>query len=641
VSKQFQNKDFFMKNIFQKQILLSLTLLFCALTYPETTALETESKTGLYHQIIPLITKDINIPNPTSAQKLLLEGAEIFLKHGSNYAMVNSEVIQAITSIDFFTHILPQYLQPHTVSGTIQAALLTAQMTDDLDTLKYRQSIIQYFNAHPELLQELDVAFQQAKTGEEELLNSLTFNSKTVERFGYKCTVNEKLYFADQSYNNKYFLDVCKRIKTSNLILLPTIILAIIHVRIQLGIPFSAMIEGCNLENCKKAVNFMSENPMTTAGAVGALVGFGALNYVLQKPDVKQDFDLIYDQQNQLIKIATLIKQIEKINVLIDKDSDLKNLFSQELAKLQDLFNVTSTTTSVNLKYVISELRSSSFEGEPSYYFSKQGKVLATHYYLNECKAELIPYLEAFGKIDAYLSAAKLYQKYQNHPRVTFCLPEFVQSDTPLLQICGYWHPLINPDIVVSNDLIMDEGAANLIITGPNAGGKTTSIMSLMINVIFAQSFGIAPSTWLRLTPFAKIHSYLDITTNLQEGLSLFAAEKDRAKKLKASIQSCTPGQKTFTIIDEIFSGTDAAVASDIGFKFVKQLGEILHSMVIITTHFPRLTDLEKETNRFKNYKVADAIIAANGDISYSFKLVKGASTQNIAEHMLEHEGVL
>ncbi|HSW76238.1 MAG TPA: hypothetical protein VLG50_04305, partial [Candidatus Saccharimonadales bacterium] len=213
--------------------------------------------------------------------------------------------------------------------------------------------------------------------------------------------------------------------------------------------------------------------------------------------------------------------------------------------------------------------------------------------------------------------------------------------DAPMLQAQGYWHPLINPNFVVTNDVTMGQGTANLIITGPNAGGKTTSLMSLIINIIFAQSFGIAPSNSLKMTPFAKIHSYLDITTNLQEGLSLFAAEVDRAKKLKISIQSCTPGQKTFTIIDEIFSGTNPDVASDIGFKFVKQLGEMTHSMAIITTHFPRLTDLEKETTRFKNYKVADAIIAANGAISYPFKLVKGASTQNIAQHMLSNEGII
>lgn len=70
--------------------------------------------------------------------------------------------------------------------------------------------------------------------------------------------------------------------------------------------------------------------------------------------------------------------------------------------------------------------------------------------------------------------------------------------------------------------------------------------MSLIINIIFAQSFGIAPSSSLTITPFAKINSYLDTTTNLQAGLSLFAAEVDRAKKIKASIMTCTGTQKNF-----------------------------------------------------------------------------------------------
>jgi DNA mismatch repair protein MutS len=186
-----------------------------------------------------------------------------------------------------------------------------------------------------------------------------------------------------------------------------------------------------------------------------------------------------------------------------------------------------------------------------------------------------------------------------------------------------------------------ENNAANLIITGPNAGGKTTSLMSLIINVIFAQSFGIAPSAALRLTSFAKIHSYLDITTNLQEGLSLFAAEVDRAKKLKVSILACTPEQKTFTIIDEIFSGTDPKVASEVGFNFAQQLGNMQHSMTIITTHFPALTELAEKTDRYVNYKVADATIHADGSITYPFKLVPGISSQNIASQMLHNQGII
>ncbi len=343
-----------------------------------------------------------------------------------------------------------------------------------------------------------------------------------------------------------------------------------------------------------------------------------------------------------MLAIEHLIKSMEIVSKIIAQDSVLKDTLSAEHAKLAELFDPNSTATSSDLKHLIAELNSSSFQGEASYLLSKQGKILATHHLLNRIKGELIPYLEAFGDIDAHLAIFTLYQEFKNHPRVTFCLPEYVESQKPTLEAQGFWHPLINPDFVVSNNLVMGQhGAANLIITGPNAGGKTTSLMSLVINIIFAQSFGIAPSTSLTITPFAKIHSYLDITTSLQEGLSLFAAEVDRSKKLKQSILSCTPGQKTFTIIDELFSGTAPDVASNVGFQFASQLGDMKHSMSIITTHFPRLIDLEKETKNFANYKVADATFGENGKVIYPFKLVKGASTQNIAQHMLEQEGII
>jgi len=352
-------------------------------------------------------------------------------------------------------------------------------------------------------------------------------------------------------------------------------------------------------------------------------------------------FDLIYEKQQQLITISHAIKSMHALCVALEQNQQAQKLMPQEYGKLKSLFS-TNKKSSQNLQRLVEQLMSSSFDGNPSYFLSQPGKVLATHKLLTRIKHELVPYFEAWGQVDAYLTVQGLYQRFQHHPKVTFCIPTIVQSAEPIIAIDQYWHPLIDPGFVVTNSLTMgNNDIKNLMITGPNAGGKTTSLMSLIINIIFAQSFGIAPSAQFAFTPFAKIHSYLDITTNLQEGLSLFAAEVDRAKKLKQSILSCTPGQKTFTIIDEIFSGTNPQVASDVGFTFAAQLGEMKHSMTIITTHFPRLTDLEKETNTFTNYKVADATIMPDGKVVYPFKLVPGISTQNIAQHMLQQQGVI
>lgn len=355
----------------------------------------------------------------------------------------------------------------------------------------------------------------------------------------------------------------------------------------------------------------------------------------------KELFDLVYEKQCDLVQVSHLIRSMQRTNNVILKNRTLSSLIPESLL-LEKLFDTSNSKISTDLNNLIQTVLSSSFTDE-AYYLSQQGKILATHHLLMRVKHELIPYLQAFGQIDAALSIYKLYVEFQNHPTARICIPEFIQQEKPQITIQDFWHPLINPNTVITNSLALGttNQDTNLIITGPNAGGKTTSLLSLIINIIMAQSFGIAPSAHLSLTPFTKIHSYLDITTNLIEGESLFKAEVNRAKKLKESILSCSSNEKTFTIIDEIFSGTNPDVASSVGYTFADQLGQIDHSMAIITTHFPRLTDLESQTSHYTNYKVADATIAQDGTVSYPFKLEKGKSSQNIAQHMLEHEGII
>ncbi len=378
----------------------------------------------------------------------------------------------------------------------------------------------------------------------------------------------------------------------------------------------------------------------TYLGIAGMSAIYPTLLYIRYK-STKELFDLVYEKQCDLVQVSHLIRSMQRTNNVILKNRTLSSLLPESLL-LEKLFDTSNSKISTDLNNLIQTVLSSSFADE-AYYLSQQGKILATHHLLMRVKHELIPYLQAFGQIDAALSIYKLYVEFQNHPTARICIPEFIQQEKPQINIQDFWHPLINPDIVITNSFALGttNQDTNLIITGPNAGGKTTSLLSLIINIIMAQSFGIAPSAHLSLTPFTKIHSYLDITTNLIEGESLFKAEVNRAKKLKESILSCSSNEKAFTIIDEIFSGTNPDVASSVGYIFADQLGQIDHSMTIITTHFPRLTDLESQTSHYTNYKVADATIAQDGTVSYPFKLEKGKSSQNIAQHMLEHEGII
>ncbi len=161
-----------------------------------------------------------------------------------------------------------------------------------------------------------------------------------------------------------------------------------------------------------------------------------------------------------------------------------------------------------------------------------------------------------------------------------------------------------------------------------------------MIGQIMAQSLGIAPAQSLSCTPFTKLHTYLDITTNLAQNESLFMAQANRAEKLQNSIKSCTRGQKTLSTLDEIFTGTRADFASQASFEFACELGLIPHSMCILATHFPQLTELET-LNLFVNYKTEDAVITTQGALVYPYKIIPGISNQNIAKHILQKKGII
>ena len=642
-----------MYKTFKKQLLLILPLVLFSSIHPEAAIV----KQGMYQQIIPeILLKKVNVEEPNQAELKLINACRALSEYGTDYPEVSYEILKGINSIDI-SRILAEYARTSTVFGKVALTKCCAQMTDDVLVLNGRQALIKHFEQHPELAQKITKVFSNAVTAEEKFLH---FFKQVGEKEGQdKQMLDSKVFFTTPGFTqfneDKSTLETTMRLKmlqpglfVANLLLVPTVLDAFNDTSDKGMLSKITSAAGYNIKNIPSLPSRYVELMTPGLGRSGAMaytafvLGINFFNMYKSGVEIKESLDLIYDKQKDLLAVGHLIRSMKIVSQTIAQEETLKGLIAAQSQKLSELFDPSSKATSTDLKHLISELLTSSFQGSPSYLLSQQGKILAAHHLLCRIKGELIPYLEAFGDVDARLAVFTLYQEFKNHPRVTFCLPEFVNSNTPVLEAKGFWHPLINPDFVITNDLIMGHGkAANLIITGPNAGGKTTSLMSLVINIIFAQSFGIAPSSSLRFTPFAKIHSYLDITTNLQEGLSLFAAEVDRSKKLKQSILSCTPGQKTFTIIDELFSGTAPDVASEVGFKFAAQLGEMSHSMAIITTHFPRLTALEKETPRFTNYKVADALIAADGAITYPFKLVKGASTQNIAQHMLEHEGIL
>ena len=381
-------------------------------------------------------------------------------------------------------------------------------------------------------------------------------------------------------------------------------------------------------------------NKLITPSQQMALLGFLSTIQVASMYPVYCQFKAtkaIYSHvQNIMIATATHINALKKLSSLINKDKQLlKHLPS--LRPLADFNN--SAKHSAKLNKLLGMLDTNTFKGEASFW-SITGRVLAAYELMKQVKDELAPVFAAAGELDMYVALSKLYNAHEGK-NARYCVVNFVEnSTTPIIDAKNFWNPFINADIVVVNDATFNATQPNSILTGPNTGGKSTVIKGLMVNTLMAQTFGIAPSESLTITPFSKLNCFMNISDDIATGASLFKSEVMRAKKLLDMVQSLQAHEFSFVIIDEVFTGTSPVEGEVAALRFAKHLGSYTNNMSIIATHYPKMVDLETETNGMYRNNHVEILRNENGSLNRTFKFKNGPSFFNVAFDILEEEGL-
>ena len=266
------------------------------------------------------------------------------------------------------------------------------------------------------------------------------------------------------------------------------------------------------------------------------------------------------------------------------------------------------------------------------------GYLLKTYYSLHD----IAEYKEALGyaiSFEAYRAALLGIADRVSAGAVNYGTLLSLHANKGETKFVKQTYPAISGGI--ANDLSLDK---NLIITGPNASGKTTQLKTTAINIIFTQQFGVGFYEACDLAPYTHIHSYLNIPDTSGRD-SLFQAEARRCKEIIDVIDSESKTELTesrhFCIFDELFSGTNAEEATSVSYAFLKYLQKHENVDFILTTHFVKLCKKVKKSSatlRIANYKM-DAALGTNNDIQFSYKLVKGISKINAARLILIQMG--
>jgi len=340
----------------------------------------------------------------------------------------------------------------------------------------------------------------------------------------------------------------------------------------------------------------------------------------------------------RLIDLAKPLQHAQEIAALL---SQYKETADMEELQIINSYVSESDELSVELKDLIGMLQKNTFKGSPSF-FTLTGRVLAAFKRVQEVKNELVPLFEALGRVEAHLSIAKLYKKHATMP-ASFCFAEFVANDKPTIAMEEFWNPFVDPQAVVSNNAYfnVNDTSRNMILTGPNTAGKSTVIKGVALNILLAQTFGIAPAKRAVITPFSIINCHLNINDDITTGSSLFHAEVKRARALLEDVRSLRPDQFCFTIMDEVFNGTNAEGGSQAAYNFARDLGHHENLILVIATHFGNLTELD-QVGDFRNQYV-DARLNDDGSLERPFKLFDGVfkdPDNKILQAILEQEGI-
>ena len=146
-------------------------------------------------------------------------------------------------------------------------------------------------------------------------------------------------------------------------------------------------------------------------------------------------------------------------------------------------------------------------------------------------------------------------------------------------------HPLIDQRKVVANDYYADEEKRIIIISGPNAGGKTVSLKTIGLCVLLNQCGIAVPAMKAELGVFK--HIYIDIGDNqsLSDNLSTFSAHMYQIGEIINSV-----GGKDLVLLDELGTGTDPKEGEALAYALTRYL-EGKKCLAFISSHFEALKE--------------------------------------------------
>ena len=191
-------------------------------------------------------------------------------------------------------------------------------------------------------------------------------------------------------------------------------------------------------------------------------------------------------------------------------------------------------------------------------------------------------------------------------------------------------HPLMDKKTAVPLQFDIGEKVRGIVITGPNTGGKTVAIKTVMLNCIMAQC-GLHVTC--KQADICMNSSYLcDIGDgqNLSENLSTFSAHITNVLEVLSEVN-----KDSFVIMDELGSGTDPTEGMGIAIAILEELRKS-GAIFLVTTHYPEVKEYAARAEEVVNARMA----FYKETLSPTYQMVIGEAGESCAFYIADRLGM-
>ena len=196
-------------------------------------------------------------------------------------------------------------------------------------------------------------------------------------------------------------------------------------------------------------------------------------------------------------------------------------------------------------------------------------------------------------------------------------------------------HPVVETHSAtfVPNDLKLDTDTHLLILTGPNAAGKSTFARQTALLVLLAHIGSFVPAEAATVSVVDRIFTRVGAADFLAQGLSTFMVEMTETANI---LQHAT--DKSLVILDEVGRGTGASDGQAIAQAVAETLASDIKAKTIFTTHYHELAHLADTIPGIANARLD--VREEDEKVTFLYKVVPGSAQKSYGLYVAQLAGL-